>query len=190
MKSPDAQAEVVCIKEGNCCISLMDMSKLLDIISKVSHAIEATSYFKGSAMSLIEDIEMAKNATIKARNSLEAFIKTIRNSSEKSFDEAFIYTMSNTLNRLVEVRNRLCRISEVVEGTLDSVKAMVLNGIMQLDTILVRFSLIALAFAVKVKKWSRETAGVFASAIASALFASLLSLSDNEYINETLRKCI
>jgi hypothetical protein len=189
MKNPDAQAETVCLRGDNCCISLADVSKLLDIISKISHVIKTSPAFKDLAVPLANDIEMTRNAVIKIRNSLEVFIKIAVRISEKDVDESFVYTMSNTLNRLVEVRNRLSRIIDFVEGSSDNIRSIASDAILWIDSILLRFSLIALAFAANVKRWSREAAGAFSSAIASALFATLLSLNSSENIVELLKEC-
>jgi hypothetical protein len=188
MKNPDAQAETVCLRGDNCCISLADVSKLLDIISKISHVIKTSPAFRDLAVPLASDIEMTRNAVLKIRNSLEVFIKIAVRISKKDVDESFVYTMSNTLNRLVEVRNRLSRIIDV-EGSSDNIRSMASDAILWIDSILLRFSLIALAFAANVKRWSREVAGTFSSAIASALFATLLSLNSSENIVELLKEC-
>jgi hypothetical protein len=188
MKNPDAQAETVCLRGDNCCISLADVSKLLDIISKISHVIKTSPAFRDLAVPLASDIEMTRNAVLKIRNSLEVFIKIAVRISKKDVDESFVYTMSNTLNRLVEVRNRLSRIIDV-EGSSDNIRSIASDAILWIDSILLRFSLIALAFAANVKRWSREAAGAFSSAIASALFATLLSLNSSENIVELLKEC-
>jgi hypothetical protein len=188
MKNPDAQAETVCLRGDNCCISLADVSKLLDIISKISHVIKTSPAFRDLAVPLASDIEMTRNAVLKIRNSLEVFIKIAVRTSKKDVDESFVYTMSNTLNRLVEVRNRLSRIIDV-EGSSDNIRSIASDAILWIDSILLRFSLIALAFAANVKRWSREAAGAFSSAIASALFATLLSLNSSENIVELLKEC-
>jgi hypothetical protein len=188
MKNPDAQAETVCLRGDNCCISLADISKLLDIISKISHVIKTSPAFRDLAVPLASDIEMTRNAVLKIRNSLEVFIKIAVRISKKDVDESFVYTMSNTLNRLVEVRNRLSRIIDV-EGSSDNIRSIASDAILWIDSILLRFSLIALAFAANVKRWSREAAGAFSSAIASALFATLLSLNSSENIVELLKEC-
>jgi hypothetical protein len=188
MKNPDAQAETVCLRGDNCCISLADVSKLLDIISKISHVIKTSPAFRDLAVPLASDIEMTRNAVLKIRNSLEVFIKIAVRISKKDVDESFVYTMSNTLNRLVEVRNRLSRIIDV-EGSSDNIRSIASDAILWIDSILLRFSLIALAFAANVKRWSREAAGAFSSAIASALFATLLNLNSSENIVELLKEC-
>jgi hypothetical protein len=188
MKNPDAQAETVCLRGDNCCISLADVSKLLDIISKISHVIKTSPAFRDLAVPLASDIEMTRKAVLKIRNSLEVFIKIAVRISKKDVDESFVYTMSNTLNRLVEVRNRLSRIIDV-EGSSDNIRSIASDAILWIDSILLRFSLIALAFAANVKRWSREAAGAFSSAIASALFAALLSLNSSENIVELLKEC-
>jgi hypothetical protein len=188
MKNPDAQAETVCLRGDNCCISLADVSKLLDIVSKISHVIKTSPAFRDLAVPLASDIEMTRNAVLKIRNSLEVFIKIAVRISKKDVDESFVYTMSNTLNRLVEVRNRLSRIIDV-EGSSDNIRSIASDAILWIDSILLRFSLIALAFAANVKRWSREAAGAFSSAIASALFATLLSLNSSENIVELLKEC-
>jgi hypothetical protein len=191
MKSPNAQTEAICIKGNDCCISVVDVSKLLDIISKISHVIKLYTSSKDLIVPIAKDIEMARNSAFKLHNSLEVFIKTAINiSGERSVEESFIYTMVNILNRLIEVRNRLSRILDSVERSSDSARITILEGIAWLDSVLLRFSLIALAFASKVKKWSRESAGAFSSAIGSAIFASLLDLSNNASTIELLRKCM
>jgi len=190
MKSPHAQAESLCLKDNRCCVTLNDISKLLDTISLMEHEIKSIVGIsvKEERDTYINDLSLAKNALIKIRGSLETVIQVVV-ASRSSDDEAFIHTMSNILNRLVEVRNRVTRISEG-EAVPEDVKKIARRAIMLIDAMLFSLSIIFLSLSTRIKKWSKELAGAFSSSIASALFASLLTMHENSDVMKYIGECL
>jgi pyruvate formate-lyase activating enzyme-like uncharacterized protein len=189
MKSPHAQAESLCLKDNRCCVTLNDVSKLLDAVSLMEHEIKSIVGIgvKEERDTYINDLSLAKNALIKVRGSLETIIQVV--ASRSSDDEAFIHTMSNILNRLVEVRNRIMRVSEG-EAVPEDVKKDARRAILLIDAMLLSLSIIFLSLSTRIRKWSKELAGVFSSSIASALFASLLTMHENSDVMKYIGECL
>jgi hypothetical protein len=190
MKSPHAQAESLCLKDDQCCVTLNDISKLLDAVSLIEHEIKSIARIDGKEErdTYINDLSLAKNALIKVRGSLETVIRVVT-SNRSGDDEAFIHTMSNILNRLVEVRNRIMRVSEG-EAVPEDVKKDARRAILLIDATLFSLSIIFLSLSTRVRKWSKELAGVFSSSIASALFASLLTMHENNDVMKYIGECL
>ena len=189
MKSPYAQAESLCLKDNQCCVTLNDISRLLDAVSLIEHEIKSIVGIgaKEERDTYINDLSLAKNALINIRGSLETVIQVVAGRS--SDDEAFIHTMSNILNRLVEVRNRIMRVSEG-EAVSEDVKKNARRVILLIDAMLFSLSIIFLSLSTRIRKWSKELAGAFSSSIASALFASLLTMHENSNVMKYIGECL
>ncbi|MCI4438099.1 MAG: hypothetical protein JHC33_14935 [Ignisphaera sp.] len=189
MKSPYAQAESLCLKDNQCCVTLNDISRILDAVSLIEHEIKSIVGIgaKEERDTYINDLSLAKNALINIRGSLETVIQVVAGRS--SDDEAFIHTMSNILNRLVEVRNRIMRVSEG-EAVSEDVKKNARRVILLIDAMLFSLSIIFLSLSTRIRKWSKELAGAFSSSIASALFASLLTMHENSNVMKYIGECL
>ena len=129
---------------------------------------------------------MSRNIVANLLASLESLIRNVRKDYTTLNNEAVVYTAANILNRLVELRNRISRILDEVVGR-GEVSKYFLELLKEVDVTTLRFSLIALAIASKTKM-SKNSSGAFSSAVASAIFASLLNYDDD--IAKTLRECL
>lgn len=128
---------------------------------------------------------------------LNTRFKNVRRPEDVSDHKSVINTVVNMLNRIVEVRNLVLRVRDAVEERCDELKARGIeceriSKLVDEATMLID---IETAKMVRCSLWlvprlrvDRDDSGKLASAIATALFASMLSLHLDD-IRRVYRLC-
>ncbi len=121
---------------------------------------------------------------------LRSRFKNLRSFDELNDIESVVNTIVNALNRLVEVRNLIQRTKEVAEDMgLNDIAQKIENTVPALDSVIAKAALVGLRIVLNLPRLTRDDSGKLASAIGTALFASLLSLHETTFRKE-ISRCV
>lgn len=187
MKSPYAQSDALCLKQYACCISLDEASRVIDIIAKVDYMAKS-SLHKNDWMN--QEMETIRNIALNFHGSLNSLAKNVhRIFDNETNKDSLIHTLTNILNRLVELRNRLHRVIDHVKEIGDNEKIVteLTNLLSSVNSIAIKLVIISLSFSTKIK-WSKESVGPFSAAIASSILATLLDI--DQQVAKAIDECL
>jgi len=182
----------LCASE-ECCLDEDSLREVVDCVSRVRALVSSiASRVAGIEPSTLRDCDAMYYAALKvlgAARALAARVKNLRSLEELSDVDTVVNTFVNTLNRLVEIRNLMQRVSEQLQDAgaataLDSVRSC----IEVIDSSSVLVSSVALHTIYDLHNLSRDHCGRLASAIGTALFAALLSL-ESARVRRALARC-
>ncbi len=184
--------DVLCLSR-TCCFTEEDASKIMDLLSAISLAFRRHPHEASEVSAVMRDLEAARNAMHKVAGGIRALrsrFKNLRSFDELNDTESVVNTIVNVLNRLVEVRNLIQRTKEVAEDMrLNDIAQEIESSVPALDSVIARAALIGLRISLNLPRLTRDDSGKLASAIGTALFASLLSLHEAAFRKE-MSRCV
>ncbi len=185
MKPPNAHSESIriCISH-RCCIFIEDLTHLLDFFTKISVLLSKC----GSETRIFNDINLCKNILANLLSEYSGIITRVKQLNGLKYDVVLISTLTNMINRIIELRNIIQRLNENAYECTDTQK--IINEA-YIDTLilLIKYSSLLLFLISKANNIDQDLAGKISSSLASALFASLLNIH-NRQILENLKACI
>ena len=182
----------LCVSD-ECCLDEDALKDVVDCASRVKALIGSVlSRAPSIDQSALRDSEAIYYAALKvvgAARALSARVKNLRTLRELQDVDTVVNTFVNTLNRLVEIRNLIQRLAETLQDAgIDSGVEALNKCIEIINSRSVLVSSIALHTIHELPNISRDHCGKLASAIGTALFAALLSLT-SQRVREALAKC-
>ncbi len=185
MKTPNAHSEnsKVCVSH-KCCLHIKDITFLLDSFTKISILLAQCK----SGMEILNDINLCKNISINLLSECNGMITRAKQLDSLKYDTILIYTLTNMINKTIELHNITQRLNENVYKCNDVQK--IINEIyINTSILLIKYSSLLLYIMNKADSIDQSLIGRISSALASALFTSLLDIH-NQQILDNLKKCI
>ncbi|MEM0026724.1 MAG: hypothetical protein QXT53_02840 [Ignisphaera sp.] len=187
MKSPYAQSDVLCLRQGSCCVTLDDVSRIVDTITRIVYIIKSPRL--GDDW-IFQEMKTIRNVALNIRSSLDSFTKNIhRIAVDDSNKELLIHTATNILNRFVELRNRLSVLIDHVKNVGNDGKILteLSNLLSNVNSIAIKLVIVFLSLSTKIK-WSKELIGPFSAAMASSILATLLDM--DRQVAQAIDECL
>lgn len=187
MKSPYAQSDVLCLKHGLCCVTLDDVSRIIDAITRIAYMIKLP---RPEDDRVAQELKTIKNIALNIRTSLDSFTKNVHRIVVDDNDkESLVHTATNILNRLVELRNKLNMLIDYFEyiGGDEKILAGLSNLLSSVNSIAIKLVIVFLSLSTKIR-WSKELIGPFSAAMASSVLATLLDM--DKQVAQAIDECL
>lgn len=171
--------EVMCLRRG-CCVSEEEVSRLVDNLRRARRRLEELSQGGDELRYMLRRVELGERALSKVLGGVKALrsrFKNVGRIEDVGDPGGVVNTVINMLNRIVEVRNIVSEARDRLEelGVPQGVARLFEELIPELDRVTLKLSLVALRIALRIGPLTRDDSGRLASAIGTAVFASLLS---------------
>jgi len=185
MKSPNAHSENlrICISH-RCCIFIEDITYLLDSFTKISASLSQCRI----ETRIFNDINLCRNILVNLLSEYSGMINRINQLNGLKYDAILISTLTNMINRMIELHNITQRLNEHIYECAN-IQKMISEIYMNTSILLIKYSSLLLFLISKADNIDQNLTGKISSALASALFASLLDMH-NRQILENLKTCI
>ncbi|ADM27078.1 hypothetical protein Igag_0229 [Ignisphaera aggregans DSM 17230] len=161
-----------------------DITYLLDSFTKISALVSQCRI----EMKIFNDINLCRNIIANLLSEYSGMINRINQLNGLKYDAILISTLTNMINRIIELRNITQRLNEHVYECAN-IQKMIDETYINTSTLLIKYSSLLLFLISKADSIDQSLAGKISSALASALFASLLDIH-NRQILEILKTCI
>lgn len=171
-----------------CCIYIMDLTNILDVISRLLRWVKQPIEHELS-QKIINRLDICKNLLINIIGRFTAFINSIENIKELNRYDASINTICNLANNIVELRNVIKELlDEPSIASYKDVKNILEKILIEIECIGIKISAMSLSFLGLTANIPINLSSKISSSLASLLFASLLNIH-SEDVKNTLKTC-
>uniref|UniRef100_A0A7C2ZNF1 Uncharacterized protein n=1 Tax=Ignisphaera aggregans TaxID=334771 RepID=A0A7C2ZNF1_9CREN len=190
MKSPNAHADPnrgMCIE--SCCILVEELSHVIDTISRALKLAETLPTCLSNPR-IYSKLQMCKNLSINTLGRFTALVNAVRNGIWGSDPDANINTLSNLGNGVVEIRNIVRELLEEPDTSVcRDIKESLEKMTETIDYLGLKLCILSLSLLSRLNHIQASQSGKIASSLASLLFASLLSIHQDN-VKRALNECL